>query len=167
MNALQLGGATSAAEVRLQSVPMGEICIAAAPAVLRTVLGSCVGLALYDPHVRVGGLAHIVLPESRGENASAGKFADTAVPALIEELIKRGAKKSSLSARLAGGARMFKVVSMKNIGEMNAVAVRRLLAERFIPIVQEDLGGEKGRRMTLNVQTGEVSVEFPGDAATR
>jgi chemotaxis protein CheD len=146
---------------------MGAICVAVAPACLRTVLGSCVGLALYDAYTKVGGLAHIVLPESRGEASAVGKFADTAVPGLIEAMLKQGAKKSSLSARVVGGARMFKVVSMKNIGEMNIVAVRDLLKARMIPVVMEDLGGEKGRRMTLDLHSGEVLVEFPGDAIAR
>ena len=85
-------------------VRIAEIVASKAPARLRTVLGSCIGVALYDRRAGIGGLAHVMLPDSRGEVKMPGKFADTAIPALVEKLTQAGAGK--LSAKIAGGANM-------------------------------------------------------------
>ncbi len=91
------------------SVGMGQIVVAEAPAELVSVLGSCVGVALYHPRLKVGALAHIVLPKSSGGGAAPGKFADTAIPYMIAELAKAGAARAGLVAKIAGGACMFGV----------------------------------------------------------
>jgi chemotaxis protein CheD len=146
------------------TVMMGEIGVAAAPCLIRTILGSCVGIALWDRRVRVGGIAHVVLPDSRGETTLPGKFADTAVPHLIERIVVKGGMRANLVARIAGGANMFNVISKaQNVGEKNQEAVISILKRMEIPILSEDLGGTKGRRMTLDTQTGEIRVEFPSD----
>jgi chemotaxis receptor (MCP) glutamine deamidase CheD len=75
-------------------------------------LGSCVAVAMFDPLKKIGGLAHVMLPESRGKETGAeasGKFADTAVPRLVEELVKDGARKNSLRCKIVGGAQMFEI----------------------------------------------------------
>ncbi|MFO0946084.1 MAG: chemotaxis protein CheD [Planctomycetota bacterium] len=149
------------------SVLMGEAVIAAAPVRMRTILGSCVGIALWDRSSTIGGIAHVVLPDSRGQSQLPGKFADTAVPFLLGLIVKAGGRKSSVTARIAGGANMFKIVSSTNVGEMNQEAVKRILREHGIPVHFEDLGGEKGRRMTLDTNTGEVVIETPGDRISK
>lgn len=149
------------------SVLMGEAAIAAAPARVRTILGSCVGIALWDRTSKIGGIAHVVLPDSRGQTQLPGKFADTAVPHMLALIAKAGGKRATITARIAGGANMFKVVSSNNVGEMNQEAVKRILREHGIPIHFEDLGGEKGRRMTLDTSTGEVVIEIPGERIPR
>ncbi len=147
---------------------IGRWGVAAAPSRLRTLLGSCVGIALHDRIAKLGGLAHIVLPDSRGDAANPGKFADTAIPALIEELDRclQGKSRGRLTARIAGGACMFQTAGASgqalNIGEMNIVAVERILGSLRIPIVARDVGGEAGRRLTFNLATGVVTIRVPG-----
>jgi chemotaxis protein CheD len=150
-----------AEESQLISVLMGEIKTSSAPHRLRTILGSCVGIMLYDARRRVGSLAHVVLPSSNGRATSTtlGKFADSALPAMLEMIQKQGGG-PRLSAKLAGGAAMFGVGSQtNNIGLLNKQAVEQLLKEVGIPILGHDLGGEKGRRVTFDLATGEVKVE--------
>jgi chemotaxis protein CheD len=130
-------------------------------------LGSCVGLILYDPISRAGGMAHVVLPDStlgRGSDQPA-KFADTAVPALLEEVLKAGGSRSRLKARMAGGARMLNVLSSNSkldIGARNAEAVRAALGKVGISLTAEDCGGTYGRTVTLFVDSGRVLVSTVG-----
>jgi chemotaxis protein CheD len=158
------------------SVAIGQWAVAAAPTKIRTLLGSCVGIILYDRAARVGGLAHIVLPRSRGAVDHPGKYADTAVPALIADLERtlRGKAAGRLVAKLAGGASMFALGAgsnsaesanpTRNIGRMNQEAVEQILADLRIPILARDLGGETGRHVTLDTATGLVLVRTPGTA---
>jgi chemotaxis protein CheD len=131
---------------------------------LQTLVGSCVGVALHDRVLRVGGLAHVVLPDSRGSADHPGKFADTAIPRLIDDLRRLGcgSPRGRLSARLVGGARMFGTGDVVAIGQSNQEAVERVLAALGIPVVARDLGGETGRRMILDTRTGAVLIRVPG-----
>lgn len=167
------GPAPAAATV---SVPIGQWAVAGSPVKIRTLLGSCVGVVLYDRGARVGGLAHIVLPSSRGSTEHPGKYADTAIPALIADLERamRGKAADRLIAKLVGGASMFTLGPAtpspspptanptRNIGKLNQEAVEQILADRRIPIVARDLGGETGRHVTLDTATGLVLVRTPG-----
>jgi chemotaxis protein CheD len=146
------------------SVAIGRWAVAPAPAKIRTLLGSCVGVVLYDRKRRLGGVAHIVLPDSRGSTEHPGKFADTAIPALIAEIQKwpGGDGSLRLTAKLAGGARMFQSTQAMTIGDQNQAAVERILAEFRITVLARDLGGETGRRLTLDAETGRVAVKIPG-----
>lgn len=154
---------------RVTSVMIAQIAVETAPVKLRTVLGSCIGIAMCDPRTRLGGIAHVVLPDSRGSEALPGKFADTAVPRLIDMLTRQGGRRSRFSVKLAGGANMFRSLgtTVNNIGEMNKEAVRRVLEEHRIPIREEHLGGDKGRRMTLDPETGHVLIEIQGQEPVR
>ena len=98
------------------SIRMGEMSVAAGGEALRTLLGSCVGLALYDRRRKIGGLAHIVLPCAREKTDRPGKFVDTAVPALIERMEKLAGIHLKMTAKLAGGASMFSTALDTNIG---------------------------------------------------
>jgi chemotaxis protein CheD len=139
---------------------MGELSVAADGRELRTLLGSCVGLALYDRRRKVGGLAHIVLPRARGGTDRPGKFVDTAIPALIKEMAIRSGSEMDLVAKLAGGASMFATSVATNIGRQNIELCDRLLGELGIPIVARHCGGVQGRRMTLNTANGKVVIEI-------
>jgi chemotaxis protein CheD len=122
-------------------------------------LGSCIGLALLDEKRGVAGLAHILLPDSReGAGANPGKFADTAVPALIERMVRLGAMKRSIEAVLVGGAQMFSfgATSKLDIGARNEEATRSALKVEGIPIRAAATAGNKGR--TVAVYVGEAAV---------
>ncbi len=146
------------------SVPIGRWGVAAAPGLIRTLLGSCAGVVLLDRAARVGGVAHIVLPDSRGSVDQPGKFADTAIPGMIadlERLIGRGGR-GRLTAKVVGGAAMFQTGPALNIGKMNQDAVEKILGGLGIPVLARDVGGGSGRRLTLDVATGIVTVRVPG-----
>jgi chemotaxis protein CheD len=146
------------------SIRMGEIAVARSNGVLRTLLGSCLGLALYDRRLKVGALAHIVLPDSLGRAENPGKFADTAVPAMIEQMQTLVEDTSlKLRAKVAGGANMFiNADASATVGTLNVQAVERVLDELRIPIVGRHCGGEQGRRMILDTATGVVTIEIVG-----
>lgn len=131
-------------------------------------LGSCIGLTLLDPVAHVGVMVHVVLPDSslgRGHVVLPGKFADTAVPAAIAEVVKLGALRSRLIARMAGGARMLNVVgngSKLDIGNRNAEAVRTALTEHGLRLAADDTGGTYGRTLHLYMGTGRLLVSTVG-----
>ncbi len=148
-------------------VPMGRWAVAAAPAVIRTLLGSCAGVVLYEPQLKVGGLAHIVLPDSRGSVDHPGKYADTAIPALIEDLERLAGRRlrPRLTAKLLGCANMFQSSGNLEIGRLNRIAVERILAESNVPLTRSDIGGDAGRNLTFCTSTGIVAVKVPGGAS--
>ena len=125
-------------------------------------LGSCVAIMLHDPVARVGGLAHILLPDqslSRDQSNKA-KFPGTAVPLLLAEMRKRGAR-GPISAKIVGGASMFSQLLPAggvNMGERNVIATRRALQAANIEIVGDDTGGDYGRSVYLHVATGRVTI---------
>jgi len=123
------------AELRVGRCPMGTIG-----------LGSCIALILHDRRRSLAGLAHIMLPESRGSADRPGKFADTAVSVLIEEMEKDGSTRFSLAAIVVGGASMFEFsANALNIGERNIAAVKDRLREEGLRIEHEETGGRVGR----------------------
>jgi chemotaxis protein CheD len=145
------------------AIGMGEIGVAQGDGFLRTFVGSCVGLAIYCQREKVAGLAHIVLPDSKGKGEPAGKYADTAIPEtirLLEKLVGRQGLR--LSAKMVGGAKMFAFQKGTTIGDQNVVAVERILSDCGIPVLARCCGGEKGRRVSLDVGTGAIRVETLG-----
>ncbi len=153
-----------------RTVAIGRLAVAFAPMRLRTLVGSCVALVLYDRTLRLGGIAHIVLPDSRGATDLPAKYADTAVPALLAELRRQVTQPPALnvSAKLIGGACMFQSQAALNpdlglnVGQRNHEALDRILADLRIPVVARDLGGNAGRRLTLDTATGIVTIKVPG-----
>ena len=148
-------------------VNMGEISSSKNQGILTTVgLGSCVGVALYDPQVKVGVMGHIFLPQSRPNDPQAppGKYADTGIPAMIEEAVRLGASRSRLHAKLAGGANLFPNLSMSStsIGQQNINAVVEHLKKHGIPVVSQDVAGGHGRKMRFFVENGVVTVTAIG-----
>jgi chemotaxis protein CheD len=153
------------------SVPIGQWALAAAPCRIQTLLGSCVGVVLYHRAAKLGGVAHIVLPKAPANSVDhPGKYADTAIPALIAEFDRRigQVSRGKLTAKLAGGASMFQVEptmlenSQLNIGQRNQDQIEQLLSELSIPILARDLGGSHGRRLILDTVSGIVTIKVPG-----
>jgi chemotaxis protein CheD len=148
-------------------IRMGEWQALKSEGIIRTLLGSCIGLALYDRRHCVAGLAHIVLPSSRGTTEAPGKFVDTAVPTLIHAMnqLVRGTLRPT--ARIVGGANMFATEIADAIGAQNIAASERVLSEMRIPIVGRHCGGEQGRKVTIDVGSGLITIEMVGGEATR
>ncbi len=144
------------------TIRMGEFAVSMNDGVLRTLLGSCIGLALYDRRHKVGGLAHIVLPQSRTPGGPPGKFVDTAIPALYAEMETLAGQSLKPTARIAGGANMFSTIVILTVGTQNLDATERLLGELRIPLVGRHCGGEQGRRMSLDTTTGVITIEIVG-----
>lgn len=147
-------------------VRMGELAVSKEPGhVLATIgLGSCIGLVLIERSRSLAGLAHIVLPESRGVEAALGKFADRAVPALLEQLTAIGARRASLQAVLVGGAQMFALSSNAgmDIGRRNEQAARAALQGVGLPVLAAATGGNEGRTVRVYVGSGRVTVKAAG-----
>ncbi len=130
-------------------------------------LGSCVGIALRDPVTKIGGLAHIMLPDSTTirNNSNIPKFADTGIEELVKQVTRKGANRSRLVAKIAGGAQMFGFNSnseMVRVGERNVQATKKKLAELRIPILAEDTGKNFGRTVIFYPETGDFVIRAVG-----
>ena len=159
-----MASVTAIETTKNQTVGMGQVAIAGGSACLTAVLGSCIGVALYGKESRLGVLAHVVLPNSSGHSRTAnpGKFADTAIPHMLELLKRRGLDSGGLTAKLVGGACMFGATGPMQIGQDNVEALSRLLQEAGVRIVRRDVGGSNGRRISFDCGTGSVTVETVG-----
>lgn len=113
--------------------------------VLVTILGSCVATCLYDPATRIGGLNHFLLPEGRGADQSNQKYGTNLMELLINALLKKGARRESLEAKLFGGGRM--ISGMANIGARNAAFAEQFLRNEAIPLTGKSLGGDQARKL--------------------
>lgn len=149
-------------------VGMADYNLCHAPDAITTLgLGSCVGVVLYDPIKKVGGLAHVMLPDSTlvKNNTNRAKFADTGIDDLITMMIKAGANKSRLTSKIAGGAQMFAFNSnndMLRIGERNVEAVKKKLAQLGIRILAQDTGDSYGRTIEFYPETGQLLIKAVG-----
>lgn len=128
-------------------------------------LGSCVGVALYDPAVRIGGLIHILLPTIQGfENGNhvRTKFADSGINDMLEALIRAGASRVRLKAKMAGGAAMFitkNTLEGHEVGKRNIQSCKDTLKKLGIEIVAQDVGGNKGRTIIFDTETGQLTIK--------
>ncbi len=149
-------------------VGMADLNICHAPDAITTLgLGSCVGVALYDKSKALAGLVHIMLPDSTQvrQNQNRAKFADTGIDMLIEVMEKNGAKRSMLTAKIAGGAQMFAFSGnsdMLRIGERNVLAVKKKLKQLGIRILSEDTGENFGRTVEFYPESGDFVIKSVG-----
>jgi len=145
-------------------VGIAQMRIAKDPVILSALgLGSCLGIALYDPQVCVGGLAHTLLPAPRPQDeiSRPGKFVTSAIHTLLQEILAAGAQRENLQAKIMGGANMFlslQANAEEGIGARNAAMARKVLEELAIPLVAEDVGGHHGRTIEFHLATGTVQV---------
>ena len=134
--------------------------------IITYALGSCIGIALYDPMIKLGALVHIMLPERVNSDANIFKYADSGVKETLRKLYAYGAVKHRMTAKIAGGAKMFdmkgKSSAMGNIGERNAQMVKRVLMQEGIRIVKEDTGANYARTMSIDLASGMVLVKTFG-----
>ncbi|MBM3604408.1 MAG: chemotaxis protein CheD [Alphaproteobacteria bacterium] len=143
-------------------VVLGEHAISDDPdAIITTILGSCVSACILDPDRRIGGLNHFLLPDG-GPGGGDNRYAAAALELLVNGLLRRGAVRSRLRAKLFGGARM--LAGLPDIGQRNAEAARRFLCDEGIPLLNCDLGGTQARRIRLWPVSGRVQLMLLGEA---
>lgn len=150
---------------KVLSVGIADLDVAQSPDKIRTAgLGSCVGVCIYDPVKKLAGLAHVMLPTSeiaKKNEVNIAKYADTAIPFLLQRMNELGGLKSRYIAKLAGGAQMFTFQSASDtmrIGPRNVAACKEILQAYNVPIHAEDTGGNCGRTIEFNAATGMLSI---------
>lgn len=126
-------------------------------------LGSCIGVTIWDPQASVGGLLHFMLPEAslspEKAKASPAMFCDSGVPLLFKSAYQLGAAKERLVVKIAGGAQLLDEKGVFNIGKRNYLALRKIFWKNNVLIAAEDVGGNVGRTLKLNLSSGEVSLK--------
>lgn len=155
----------------LIKVGMADLKVAKAPDTLTTLgLGSCIGLTLYDPVKKVGGLVHFMLPDSTKlkNNTNIAKFGDTGIRELLKQILAIGANQRRLVSKIAGGACMFEtsgLSSIGNVGARNAEQAKLVLKQLGIPLVAEDTGLNYGRTVELDCNTGDFLIKSVGKSS--
>lgn len=150
-------------ESTIIKVKIADYKITGKPNILVTNgLGSCVGLSLYDETLGLGGLAHIMLPQSKNDIAPKffPRYADTAINIILAELKEQGCNPSNVVAKMAGGASMFPDLKKdgKGVGERNVEATMSILAAMKIPLMSSDTGGDYGRSIEFSTISGEMRI---------
>lgn len=150
-------------------VGMADMKTCKSPDCLTTIgLGSCVGIVLYDTRTHISGMVHVMLPDSTKikHNENRAKFADTGINDLLQELLKMGADRSKIVAKIAGGAQMFsfgdKVSELMQVGERNVIATKEILGKLRIEIIAEDTGLNYGRTIEFDSVTGMLKIKAVG-----
>jgi chemotaxis protein CheD len=126
--------------------------------VITTILGSCVGICLYDTRLRVGGMNHYMLALWNGNGLASPRFGNIANEKLIQQLLQLGSAKSDLVAKVFGGANQ--TTAYNNIGSRNAEIAFEMLDRMNIPVVGKSVEGEVGRKIVFDTMTGEVRMKF-------
>lgn len=134
--------------------------------IITYALGSCIGITMYDPFLKLGGLLHIMLPARADPNdPKVFKYADSGLREMIRKMTAFGMLKSRTVVKIAGGAKMFEIrgnADFGNIGQRNATMVKKILMEERMSIKAEDIGGSYARTMLLNVGNGDVIIRTAG-----
>ena len=129
-------------------------------------LGSCIGICLYDPGLRLAALVHGMLPLNMETGRSSPmKYADTGIRETLRQMEARGARRSRMVAKIAGGARMFEVAgggSLGNIGQRNIESVHMTLKREGIKLLREDVGGTVARTLLFDAESGEACIRSYG-----
>ena len=144
-------------------IHIGGVFASSKPAIVRTVLGSCVSVCLYDPERRIGGMNHFMLPESQSDDGLPTRYGVHAMELLINEIMKLGGDRRSLKAKLMGAAHVLRLEDPTlAIGERNMAFAREFLARERIPIVAERLGGTQALQVLFFTHSGKVKVRALG-----
>lgn len=153
-------GLTDAFETE-RMLHIGDVHASAEPLVLSTILGSCIAACLYDPMSQIGGMNHFLLPQGRGDgrDPDAARFGVYAMDRLIGCLIKLGADRRRLLAKVFGGGHVLTVSQSSDVAGKNISFVREFLACEGIPLMNEDVGGTQPRHVRFYTATGQVFVK--------
>ena len=134
--------------------------------IITYALGSCIGISIYDPMLRLGALIHIMLPEyGNTHDPNIFKYADTGIRETVRKLTAFGLVKSRAEVKIAGGAKMFEIsgnANFGNIGQRTAMSVKRTLLQEGFRLKAEDVGGSSARTMSIDVATGAVKIKVFG-----
>jgi len=143
----------------------GQAFASAEPAVLTTILGSCVAVCLWDSSLRAGGMNHFLLPSPMGPEPDPARFGSAAVPMLLERLYALGARRATLQAKVFGGAWLSDAFSggEDHLGRRNAEIAMSVLRREGIAVVAEDVGGRRGRKVVFDTHEGAVWVRLVGE----
>jgi chemotaxis protein CheD len=139
----------------------GQIFASSEPTAVKTILGSCVAVCLWDCVRRQAGMNHYLLPYGIGEGPAGARYGNVALERLIRKLLELGSRKQDLQAKLFGGACVIEAFKNKgtHLGRKNVKVARRLLAEEEIPVTSEDVGGGRGRKLIFHSDDGTVWVK--------
>jgi chemotaxis protein CheD len=143
-------------------LPPGQICASWEPARISTILGSCVAVCLWDEERGVGGMNHFLLPSgTRGTHPAAQRFGDVAVPRLIEKVLEVGGRRDGLRAKVFGGACVLAAFRGRqpHLGTRNVEVAFGILKAEGIPILAEDVGGSRGRKLVFSTWDGDAWVK--------
>ncbi|MCG9876155.1 MAG: chemotaxis protein CheD [Leptospiraceae bacterium] len=153
---------------KIINVGIADLKVGKSPEVLRTTLGSCIGIVFYNPEKQIGALSHIMLakdPTGKDLGKNPLKYGETALPLLVKAMEEQGCSLGTYSARIFGGASMFKGINssfLQNIGEQNILIVKEFLKSKNIPILVEDIAGHDGRTISLYLDDGRVLLKKSG-----
>jgi chemotaxis protein CheD len=152
----------------MASVGLGELCISHDPqdVLIAFGLGSCLGIGMYDPIAKVGGLIHVVLPEHKsGTDPNDAKFVDSGIPLLLKKVISEGAMQSRIIIKMAGGANMLVSPGLSgtfDIGTRNISMARIVLKKMNLKLQTEEVGGQVGRTVRMYISSGRMTVRMMG-----
>lgn len=142
-------------------IHVGQMHIDNTPAIISTILGSCVAVCLYDTQLHIGGMNHYLLPFWNGNGLQSPKFGNISIPKLIDMMQKQGATIPNMQAKIFGGASLnINIPNNMMIGEKNVMVAREILKEYKIHIVAEDVGKQNGRRIQFNLEKGKVYMKY-------
>lgn len=139
----------------------GQIFTSIEPAMVSTILGSCVAVCLWDRDAGVGGVNHFLLPANPSRGASDARYGNTAMARLIEMMVERGASVRHMVAKIVGGASVLNVYSAtrRSIGEQNVIVAREFLERLEITVAGDQTGGRRGRKLLFHTGNGNAYVK--------
>ncbi len=143
----------------------GQNHVASGPVTLKMILGSCAGVFFFDPHLRIGGATHFMLPR-HGAGQPSPRYGDVAIAGLLEQMSAMGSSRRDIRAKVYGGASMLSALrglsgdSIGQIGRRNVESALTILTEASIAVVEKDVLGERGRKVSMVSHTGVITLEF-------
>lgn len=136
----------------------GELAVHAGPINIKTIVGSCVAVCLWDPQRRIAGVNHYLLPHPNGSDVADTRFGSIAMKKLIERVCSAGATRERLQASVIGGGSPLDAIKFGSVGEQNVNLALAVLRENGIRVIRQETGGAHGRKLLFNAQTGDLLV---------
>ncbi|MFQ3579507.1 MAG: chemotaxis protein CheD [Bacteroidales bacterium] len=149
-------------DLKIHFLLPGTIFVSKVPCIINTILGSCVAVCIWDKVSKIGGMNHIMLPLWNGNGLASPKYGNIATDVLYEKLLNYGANPSYMSAKIFGGAGILEHnnTSVFNIGERNTEIALEVLKKYKIPVISQNTGGTKGRKIMFFSETGIVRMKY-------